>query len=261
MLADKCQIQGDASAMEMNVQRVPASTLTIKYQVPFVLEAIIKASPLAIVAVDAEDRVILWNESAERLFGWNERDVLGKGQPILPPAGEPLQAGTGSHPGSQHGDESVRIHKNGSRVPVSIWTAAISNNGGTLTVFADRTALREAERSRADLVESERSARESAIAARRFSLLLEAAPDAILEIDPARPDCRGEYRGRAAVSAVARGIDRIAGGSIAAGAISRRARRASRSITASIRCAGPWAPVWIYLPCARTAPSSPSISI
>ena len=184
MLADKCQIQGDASVMEMNVQRVPASALTIKYKVPFVLEAIIKASPLAIVAVDAEDRVILWNESAERLFGWNERDVLGKGLPILPPAGEPMQAGTGSHPGPQHGVESVRIHKNGSRVPVSIWTAAISNNGGKLTLFADHTALREAERSRAELMESERSARESAIAGRRFSLLLEAAPDAILEINP-----------------------------------------------------------------------------
>ena len=52
---------------------------------PIVLEAIIKASPLAIVAVDAEDRVTLWNESAERMFGWSEEEVLGQALPILLP--------------------------------------------------------------------------------------------------------------------------------------------------------------------------------
>ncbi|MGA2881743.1 MAG: response regulator [Bryobacteraceae bacterium] len=147
------------------------------------LEAIIKASPLAIIAVDAEDRVILWNESAERLLGWKEQEVLGKLLPILPAEAEPLPPADGPHSG-QHGFETVRISKDGVRVPVSIWTAPIVSLGGRLSVMADLTEVREAERLRADLIESERTARELAIAGQRFSLLLEAAPDAILEVDP-----------------------------------------------------------------------------
>jgi len=144
-----------------------------------VLEAIIKASPLAIIAVDGEGRVILWNQSAERMFGWNEREVLGQLLPILPPEAprntlaEELQQGA----------EAVRIRKDGTRVPVSIWTVPIASMEGNLAVLADLTEFRAAERVRVDLVESERAARELAVTGQRFSLLLEAAPDAIFEVD------------------------------------------------------------------------------
>jgi PAS domain S-box-containing protein len=148
-----------------------------------VLEAIIKASPLAIIAVDEEDRVILWNESAERMLGWTEEEVLGKALPILPPESDAPRTDQ-PHSAQQHGVESVRIRKDGVRVPVSIWSAPIVSLGGRLSVLADLTQVREAERARADLIESERAARERAAAAQRFSLLLEAAPDAILEVDP-----------------------------------------------------------------------------
>jgi PAS domain S-box-containing protein len=148
-----------------------------------VLEAIIKASPLAIIAVDAEDRVTLWNESAERMFGWVEEEVLGQALPILPAEAEHLPPVNDPHPGPQPGVESIRMRKDGRRVPVRIWTAAITSTGGQLTVLADLTELREAERLRAELTESERAARELAVVGQRFSLLLEAAPDAILEVD------------------------------------------------------------------------------
>ncbi len=147
------------------------------------LEAIIKASPLAIIAVDAEDRVILWNESAERMLGWTEEEVLGKSLPILPPAAEPEPPAIEPRHPAQHGVEAVRIRKDGVTIPVSVWTAPIVSLGGRLSVLADLTQAREAERLRVDLVESERAARERAEAAQRFSLLLEAAPDAILEVD------------------------------------------------------------------------------
>ncbi len=151
---------------------------------PTVLEAIIKASPLAIIAVDTEGRVTLWNESAERMFGWKEEEVLGQVPPTLLPEPEPLQAANQLRSDPQHGVESVRIRKDGARVPVSVWTAPIASSGGSLTVLADLTELREAERKRGELMESERAARERAVAGQRFSLLLEAAPDAILEVDP-----------------------------------------------------------------------------
>ncbi|HTB20267.1 MAG TPA: response regulator [Bryobacteraceae bacterium] len=147
------------------------------------LEAIIKASPLAIIALDAEDRVILWNASAERMLGWSEQEVLGKLLPILPAEHGPGPAVEEPHSGQQ-GLETVRIRKDGVSVPVSIWTAPIVSLGGRLSVLADLTEVQKAERLRADLVERERAARELAIAGQRFSLLLEVAPDAILEVDP-----------------------------------------------------------------------------
>ncbi len=145
------------------------------------LEAIIKASPLAIIAVDVDDRVVLWNQSAERMFGWTESEVLGKPLPILPPGSGRLPVVPSGD--DQRANETVRIRKDGARVPVKVWTSAIASNGGTLEVLADLTQAHEADRSRADLVESERAARELARVGRRFSLLLEAAPDAILEVD------------------------------------------------------------------------------
>ncbi len=147
------------------------------------LEAIIRASPLAIIAVDAEDRVIVWNESAERMLGWTEAEVLGKLLPILPPETDQAPLSDDPHSG-QNGVESVRIRKDGVRIPVSIWAAPVASLGGRLSVLADLTEVQKAERLRVDLVERERAARELAVAGQRFSLLLEAAPDAILEVDP-----------------------------------------------------------------------------
>jgi PAS domain S-box-containing protein len=148
-----------------------------------VLEAIIKASPLAIIAVDADDRVILWNESAQRMLGWTEEEVLGKLLPTLPPESRQAPRTEEPDPGPQ-GVEAVRIRKDGVQVAVSIWSAPIVSLGGRLSVLADLTQAHEAERTRADLIESERAARERAATSQRFSLLLEAAPDAIIEIDP-----------------------------------------------------------------------------
>ncbi len=179
------------------------------------LEAIIKASPLAIIAVDADDRIILWNESAERMLGWNEKEVLGKAMPILPPPILETPLAEGADSGPHHGAETVVMHKDGAAVPVRIWTAAVASLGGRLSVLADLTEVRKAERLRADLVEKERVQRELAVAGRRFSLLLEAAPDAILEVDADGRILLANTGGSAAVSAIARRVSGITGRSFA----------------------------------------------
>jgi PAS domain S-box-containing protein len=48
------------------------------------LRAVVDQAPLAIIVVDLEDRVQLWNRAAERLFGWAEQEVLGRHLPIIP---------------------------------------------------------------------------------------------------------------------------------------------------------------------------------
>lgn len=149
-----------------------------------VLEAIIKASPLAIIAVDPEERVILWNGSAETMFGWREEEVMGSPIPILPSELDRKALGIDLSSGPVRAVESVRIRKDGVRIPVRVWSAPITSLGGRLSMLSDLTQAREAERVHADLIEKERSTRDLAVAGQRFSLLLEAAPDAILEVDP-----------------------------------------------------------------------------
>jgi PAS domain S-box-containing protein len=49
------------------------------------LAALIDASPHAIVCIDAESRVILWNASAEKLFGYTAAQVIGYPYPLVLP--------------------------------------------------------------------------------------------------------------------------------------------------------------------------------
>lgn len=52
------------------------------------LAALIDASPYAIVCIDAESRVILWNASAEKLFGYSAAEIIGRPYPLILPAEE-----------------------------------------------------------------------------------------------------------------------------------------------------------------------------
>src|SRR5947209_10655090 len=45
----------------------------------------VEASPLAIIALDGEGRVKMWNRGAERIFGWTEDEVIGRPLPTIPP--------------------------------------------------------------------------------------------------------------------------------------------------------------------------------
>jgi PAS domain S-box-containing protein len=148
-----------------------------------VLEAIIRASPLAIIAVDAQERIVLWNQSAEQIFGWSEKEVLGRPSPILVPELDRAALGIDVSSGPVQGIESVRVCKDGARIPVRVWSAPMSSPDGRLSMIADLTETREAERAHADLVEAERVMRALAATGSRFSMLLETAPDAILEVD------------------------------------------------------------------------------
>jgi two-component system, cell cycle sensor histidine kinase and response regulator CckA len=48
------------------------------------LQAIVQASPAAILVLDPQGRVKTWNPAAERMFGWSESEVLGCPLPIVP---------------------------------------------------------------------------------------------------------------------------------------------------------------------------------
>jgi two-component system, cell cycle sensor histidine kinase and response regulator CckA len=49
------------------------------------LQAVIRATPLAIETVDTDGRVIMWNPAAEAMFGWRGAEVLGERNPSITP--------------------------------------------------------------------------------------------------------------------------------------------------------------------------------
>ena len=118
------------------------------------------------------------------MFGWLESEVLGRPLPIIPPEASDLPGyEQWSMDQIREGVETVRLHKNGTLIPVNIWTSRLSDGTGQLFLLTDLTESKNAEQRHADLVTRERAAREDAAGAQRISLLLEAAPDAIFEID------------------------------------------------------------------------------
>jgi len=59
-------------------------TEQLQHQTSHILQAVIEASPLAIVAIDGNGDVMIWNRAAERLLGWTCDEVIGHPPPHLP---------------------------------------------------------------------------------------------------------------------------------------------------------------------------------
>ena len=91
------------------------------------LKALVDASPLPIVGVDSAGIVLSWNQAAEDTFGWTAADAIGHRLINVPPDKEPefdglLARVLGEHPFTSY--ETQRLRKDGSRIEVSISTAA-----------------------------------------------------------------------------------------------------------------------------------------
>jgi len=99
------------------------------------LEALIEASPHAIVCIDAERRVILWNASAEQLFGYAAEEVIGRPYPLVLPEEQEefddrlrrLAAGEVLRNLASH-----RRHRNGTAIDTSSSASAFYDAAGRL---------------------------------------------------------------------------------------------------------------------------------
>lgn len=110
------------------------------------LQALIQASPLAIIALDSQGNVTLWNQAAELVFGWNQHEVLYHPLPIVPEdkqeefrtLRERVLRGD-----SFTGVEVRRRKRDGSPVEISLSTAPLrdrqGNVNGVMAVVADIT--------------------------------------------------------------------------------------------------------------------------
>lgn len=141
------------------------------------LEAIIDASPLAIIAMDERAMVTLWNPAAERIFGWKKEEVLGKPYPIVSEEflGELIKTIPATNEGLLRcSRETVRRHKDGAMIDVSISVATLRNRDGAvlgyLVILADITERKKAQQA---ILESELN----------YRTIFDAANDAIFVLD------------------------------------------------------------------------------
>jgi PAS domain S-box-containing protein len=144
-----------------------------------VLRALLDASPLAIIALDSTGQVRLWSRRAQSLFGWTEEEVLDR----------PIPVEIHVHGGSEIQIDSRVRKKDGTAVDVEVqiapWRDTHGAVRGNLILLADLGPRRAMEREIQKVTELEKEARTAVHAERRFRELLEAAPDAIIEVDRA----------------------------------------------------------------------------
>ena len=116
------------------------------------LQALVQASPLAILTMDLQGDVRTWSPAAERTFGWSEQEALGRPNPIIPEDRQNefralLDAVVQGNLLSQV--ETRRRRKDGSLIDVSLSTAAMRNATGdivgAMAIIADITERKQAE--------------------------------------------------------------------------------------------------------------------
>ena len=112
------------------------------------LQTLVDASPLAIVVLDEESRVLLWSPAAERMFGWSAIEATGRVVPFVPESD--VSAVSAQIPSRQSAVERRRQRKDGALVDVNVWSSPLQNASGTiigsLGILADVTERRRFER-------------------------------------------------------------------------------------------------------------------
>ena len=135
------------------------------------LRAILNAAPFGVMARDTAGRITLWSHGARTILGWSEDEVIGSATPSelrnIPDSGP---------------EAEVRIARNDG-VMIEVKVRTVPWNDGTVTILVDNSRHRSTELEIQDLLVREQQALTQARAERRYRELLEAAPDAIIEVD------------------------------------------------------------------------------
>jgi PAS domain S-box-containing protein len=107
------------------------------------LRAMIACSPVALYSIDLDGRLLTWNASSERIFGWTADEVIGHPLPTVPEDKheefDHLLERLGSGQAFE-GMEVVRMKKDGTRFDGSISAAPIRGVDGTIIGILVATA-------------------------------------------------------------------------------------------------------------------------
>jgi PAS domain S-box-containing protein len=110
------------------------------------LQALVTASPRAILMLDLQGAIKIWNPAAERMFGWSEAEVLNRPSPIR--LDEPLEGTTTLQNSVLQGKTHTRLElsrtkKDGSAIEIIFSAAPLPDSqgqiNGIVAVIADIT--------------------------------------------------------------------------------------------------------------------------
>ncbi len=118
------------------------------------LAAIVESSEAAIIGQDLEGIITSWNRGAERLYGYSTSEAIGQNVSVLTPPSRRSEVNQIMDRLTRNRRvkplETVRMHKDGTLLDVSIAFSQVRNEGGDLigvsSVARDITDIKEAER-------------------------------------------------------------------------------------------------------------------
>ncbi len=147
--------------------------------------AALESAPFAVVASDADGRILLWNPAAESLFGWTAAEVLGTPLMelgIVPPGEEAAQyeaqrelALSGTRVGGSL--DATRLRRDGSPFIARVWPSPLRDAEGELSGFLGLLI---------DVTEERRREEARRVDEARFRAIFDRSHDAILVFDPDR---------------------------------------------------------------------------
>ena len=115
------------------------------------LATIVAASPAAIILLDLDGTVRLWNPAAERIFGWTADEVVGGPPPVVgPDHGDEFRTNLAEIAAGRvlEGVETRRLTRDGGLVDVALWAAPIVRPDGArqcIALVVDITDRKQAE--------------------------------------------------------------------------------------------------------------------
>ena len=103
------------------------------------LDAVFRASPLALLTLDREGRVTGWNVTAEQIFGWSHDEVTGRPLAMAGGGAEKIIEGIVDRTlagESISGVEMTQWRKDGTPFDAAIWTATLRDAEGVSGIVA-----------------------------------------------------------------------------------------------------------------------------
>ena len=130
------------------------------------LKSIVDSMPVAVLALDTNRIVRVWNPAAERMFGYSAAEIIGKPYPLVPPHKEEEFRASFARTAAEGrtGEwETVRARKDGSLVDVRISVALIPDaEGGPPLQLGMLTDITEWRKSQTQLRQLSRAVEQSA---------------------------------------------------------------------------------------------------
>src|SRR6516162_1855546 len=123
-----------AAALERRAHEAHCAADEVR-QTKDTLAAVIDASPAAIVCCDVDRRTVLWNRTAEKMFGYAAEEMLGLRSKLTPPQDRQESLRMFEH--ALRGDtvrnmEVKRARKDGTLINVRVTTSPMYNTDGTV---------------------------------------------------------------------------------------------------------------------------------